>query len=116
MAAQTAVQNKFRSYLGGALVALGTAASLVSFGSFALHLQGLMERSGEQYFGFLPAVGLAFLHTTQSLAFGQTGLFFVLAHILVLFLAPIAVVVGFALRRRSRPSQQNRSLGWPCIY
>lgn len=87
-------------------MALGLAVLLVSMGTLGLQIEGLMERSGVQSLGFLPALGLAFLHTTQALAFGQSGVFFVVARLLVLFSALAAVVVGLALRR-ARPDRDT---------
>ena len=107
MATPQAAKNRFWSYLGGALVALGLAVLVVSLATLGLQIQGLMERSGMQSLGFLPALGVAFLHTAQALAFGQSGVFFVVTRLLVLFSALAAVVVGFALRR-ARPDRDAR--------
>ena len=94
-----AARSKFRGYLGAALVALGSAVFLVDFGTLALRFRALLESSGQQFWGILPALGLAFLHTTQAFAFGQTDVFFVVRRMLVLFSALAAVAAGIALRR-----------------
>jgi hypothetical protein len=109
-------ESKFRVYGGGALIVAGSAAFLFYLSSLAAQFQGLMEASGEQTLGILPDLGLAFLHATQALAFGQSGTLFVGSRLLILFSSLVAIAVGAGLRRRVQRTRQARSVGLPCIY
>lgn len=116
MATEREARSKARGYLGGALVALGSAALLFNLATVGFQFQKAMESSGEQPFGTLPALGLAVLHMAQAFAFGQISVFSVVSPVLISFLAFLAVVAGFVLRRRGKPSRQYGPLALPCIY
>ena len=115
MAIPQGAKSNFRGYLGGALVALGSTALLFSLGLVALQIQKVVESSGGQPLGILPALGLALLHAARAFAFGQISVFSVVSPVLVSFMALLAVVAGFLLRR-GKPSRQYGPIALPCIY
>jgi hypothetical protein len=99
MAPQQHAGDKKRGYMGRILVTLGSIALLADLSFLAQPLERLAERLGEGFFGFVPALGLAFLNSARAIALHQIDYFPLISRILVLFSAMVAVIVGIALLR-----------------
>lgn len=99
MAPQQRAGYKKRGYMGRILLTLGSVAMLADLSFLAQPLERLADRLGEGFFGLVPAVGLSFLNAARAIALHQIDYFSLISRILVLFVALVAVVVGFALLR-----------------
>jgi hypothetical protein len=102
MAALKVSRLKFRSFLGGMLLLLGSAILLLDLGALAVRVQRFFNTSGGETVGILSALGSSFLHTLQAVAFHEFDYFSLILPILVSFSALVAAGAG-ALLLRTRP-------------
>lgn len=95
--------------LGKTLVTLGLAALLADLSFLTQPLRALIGRLQDGLIGILPALGGAILDAIQAIAFHQGNYASLVGHILVLFIALVALVTGLAqlYERRSRMVPQE---------
>src|SRR5487761_172157 len=86
-----------RSFLGKVLVAFGVAALFASLAFLAGPAAHLFDQLRDGLFTVLPALGLSFLTAARAFAFHQIDYFSLFSHILVLFSAMVAIILGTVL-------------------
>lgn len=108
MATMQASEFRRSGYLGKILVALGVAALFASLAFLAQPAAHLFEQLRHGFFAVIPAVGLSILTAARAFAFHQIDYFSLFSHILVLFSAMVAIILGIVVW--SSPSTSAKTL------
>jgi hypothetical protein len=107
----TQIQNSnrdFRSLVGTAMVAIGSAVLLAYSGVMAWQFQAALTGSAIDSLGLLGSIGFASLRVVRAVTFDHAAVLSVVRHILVLFSAFLVTLAGIALLPR-RASGVNAS-------
>jgi hypothetical protein len=93
-------RRNFRTFVGGALLIIGSAVMVTYSAAIAWQFHAALDSGAGDALGCIGSIGLASLHAVRALALDHAAVLSVVHHILILFSAFLVMLFGIALLPR----------------